>query len=510
MDISVDVKQPTAPIAHAVVRADASPSLGGGHVRRCLVLAEALREAGWHVTFAVRPGTREAVPHLARSTFAAVVIDRGAEAYGLRRRLPAGCDLLVIDHYELDASFERACRGWARRILVIDDLADRPHDCDVLLDPTPGRDESAYARLVPRNCTLLTGAEYALLDARFRRLRSDRPRTADNVRRVLVSLGTIDHAGATALVLQAMHAARLGAAVDVVVGSATPGRAEIERLAQALSPPGRILVDVDDMAALMQTADLAIGAGGVTALERCCLGLPSMLIVVAANQRGVAEGLVKAGAALLVGELSGLTAAELARSLRELVLDAERRQTMSKAARMVTDGLGAARALVRCYPPLRAKDGALVELRTAQFADADMMLAWQSSPGVRAFSRSPQAPDPIAHGQWLRQKLDDPNCIFNVVLRDRTPAGVLRLDRDPNDVYEVSILIAKESHNLGIGRACLELARRLLPCAQFRAAIKSENFASIRMFERAGYRLSEPGIWTLGVAEIVRDPAQVS
>jgi UDP-2,4-diacetamido-2,4,6-trideoxy-beta-L-altropyranose hydrolase len=338
--------------AHAVVRADASRVLGGGHVRRCLALAQALKEAGWRATFAVGPGTLEAAPYLTRSSFASVTLDRGDEPEELRQRVPAGCELVVIDHYALDASFERACRGWAKRVLVIDDLADRPHDCDVLLDQTPGRERSAYAGLVPGDCELLLGAAYALLDARFHRARSDRP-CAGSVRRVLVSFGAVDHAGATALALKALQGAGLNAAVDIVVGSATPGMAEIARLAAQLSPPGRILVDVDDMAALMQTADLAIGAGGVTALERCCLGLPSLLVTVAANQHGMAEGLAKMGAAFAVGELSGLTAAELARSLRELALDEEWRQTMSEAARAVTDGLGAERMRERLHAASR-------------------------------------------------------------------------------------------------------------------------------------------------------------
>jgi UDP-2,4-diacetamido-2,4,6-trideoxy-beta-L-altropyranose hydrolase len=327
--------------AHAVVRTGASRVLGGGHARRCLALAQALNEVGWRVIFAVGPETLEAAPYLARSTFAAVTLCRG-EAEDLRQRLPVGCDLLVIDHYALAASFESACRGWAKRIFVIDDLADRRHDCDVLLDQTPGRERSAYTTLVPHDCELLLGAAYALLDTQFHRARSDRA-DAGRVRRVLVSFGAADNAGATVLALKALHAADLDVAADIVVGSATPGIAEIARLTAGLSPPGRILVDVDDMAALMATADLAIGAGGVTALERCCLGLPSLLVTVADNQRGMAEGLAKAGAALAVGDVSGLTAAGLARSLRELALDEERRRTMSKAARMVTDGLGAAR-----------------------------------------------------------------------------------------------------------------------------------------------------------------------
>lgn len=143
----------------AVFRADASSVLGGGHVMRCLTLAGALSDAGWTCAFAARPGAADAVPALARSGYDVVTLD-GAEADEpgvLARRWPEGPDWLVVDHYGLGADFETSCRPWARNIMVLDDLADRTHDCEVLLDQNLGRENGAYSALVPEGCGVLLG-----------------------------------------------------------------------------------------------------------------------------------------------------------------------------------------------------------------------------------------------------------------------------------------------------------------------------------------------------------------
>jgi RimJ/RimL family protein N-acetyltransferase len=327
---------------------------------------------------------------------------------------------------------------------------------------------------------------------------------------VLVSFGSTDPFGGTELALEALLLAGIGAAVDVVVGSGMPDIMRVRRLAEMLSPEALIHVDVRDMATLTHNADIAIGAGGMSALERCCLGVPSLLVTVAENQVGLAEALGRAGAVSMLGKLASLTVGELTRSLRDLAHDAPRRRLMGEAAREITDGLGAARARVSCYPPLRAKDNGLVELRPARLADAEVMLAWQSVPGIRAFSHNSEAPEPTHHRQWLRQKLGDANCVFNVVLHGGRPAGVLRFDRDPQGTYTVSVLIAKGSQNMGIGGAALNLANRLLPRAEMRAVISPDNRASVRMFERAGYRPVGSGIWTLASAPGLRAYAHVT
>lgn len=474
----------------AIFRTDASVAIGGGHVRRCLVLADALAEAGWAIGFVCGAAARSIVPALTSRGFAVTEPAAFDNA-------PVRCDLLVVDDYRLDAAFERAARGWAKRILVIDDLANRSHDCDVLLDQSPGRTCEAYAGLVPKDCALLLGPSYALLDPRFRAARRQR-RPIGKIERIFVNFGTTDTANATSLALDALGVAQLGAGIDIVVGSAAPHLTALRAKVAALGTDASLHVDHDDMAALMRGADLAIGAGGVGALERCALGLPSAILTVADNQHDNARALAASGAALYWGDIGDRTANEIAAALKLLAGDQAGRAAMSDAAAALVDGFGAARARMSCDAPLRAKDGRAVSLRPATFADSASMLAWQSAPGVRAYARNPAAPKPEEHERWLKARLADPDCIFNVVLCGDEPVGILRFDRLPaRDALEVSILIAAERQGLGIGGCALVLGKRLLPQERIVAAIHADNRASIRMFESAGYRAAGAGEWVL-------------
>ena len=481
----------------AIFRVDASPGIGSGHVRRCLALAEALAADRWGVVFACRAGTREVVPSLARSAFAyrVVSVDRGGLA-SLHDLAPGGCDLLVVDHYGLHESYERSCRAWAKQILVIDDLADRPHDCDILVDQTPGRQARDYAGLVPGHCTVLAGSEFALLDPRFRQARERLRAPIDEVQRVLVSFGGTDPAGATVRALEALGVAKLGTAVDVVLGTVNDDIGRIRQLAAQLVPAATVHVAVDDMASLIARADMAIGAGGVSALERCCLGVPSLTITIADNQCKLANELAQSGATEDIGPVTGLRGSDIADAVSRLASNAARRLAITAAAITIADGLGAARVRAACSPAPLAKDARPVQLRLATMADASLILEWQSTPGIRAYSRNPSAPRLAEHMRWMRNKLADPRCIFHVILHDANPVGILRLDRQADGAYEISILVAAEAHNMNIGGAALELAKRLLPDVVIHAAIHSDNLASIRLFERSGYRRAGEN-WTL-------------
>jgi UDP-2,4-diacetamido-2,4,6-trideoxy-beta-L-altropyranose hydrolase len=258
----------------------------------------------------------------------------------------------------------------------------------------------------------------------------------------------------------------------------------------------------------MRNADLAIGAGGVGALERCALGLPSAILTVADNQLVTATALAASGAAVYLGAIADRSATEIAAAVEKLCADQAARAAMSATAAGLVDGLGAARVRAACYAPLRAKNDRVVSLRQARFVDAAAMLEWQSAPGIRAYARNPAAPDPQAHARWLRAKLDDGNCIFNIVLCGDEPVGILRFDRlTARDACEISILIAADKHGLGIGGCALELGKRLLPKERIVAAIHADNRASIRMFERAGYRPDGQGEWILEPASSRRPSA---
>ena len=484
----------------ALFRADASPAIGGGHVQRCLALAETFAELGWRCGFACREGTVETVPALKSSRHDVFTLDGAVddEAAELRALVASPCDLLIVDHYGRDGAFESACRSFTKRIMALDDQPTRAHDCDVLLDATPGRMASDYKRSVPPGCELLLGAEYALLRRQFalhRPAALERRQGQGPVERVLVSFGTTDPQNLTEIALRGIAESKLSLAVDIVLGSAAPHLKQIRQLITTLNINAHLHVDVADMAQLMIDADVAIGASGSSSFERCSLGLPSLVVVVAENQRQYAAAFVAAEAAESLGDGNALRAPDIAAALRKLATDSKRRLTMSRKAASLCDARGPLRVALGLLAPETTSNGTKVSLRLAKAGDRDMILAWQQYPASRRFSHNPQPPTAVEHAQWFAKTLDDPSRLLLIVQYGGAPAGMLRLDRETTSQFKISILTAPERYRLGIGSAALALARRLLVRAQLHAEVLPANEASRVLFRKAGYREREPGLF---------------
>lgn len=358
-------------VLKVLFRADASLQIGTGHVMRCLTLADALTALGSDCQFICREHQGNLIELIRSKGYITHVLPARAasvhaEAPGAWKSLPPhaqwlgtsqeedakACeqilielrpDWLVVDHYALDARWEVALKPHYSKLLVIDDLADRPHDCDVLLDQTLGRSGDEYKALVPVNCQTLCGSQYALLRPEFVALRdySMRRRVKSEVRQLLITMGGVDNGNATGDVLEALRDCRLPADcnITVILGPTAPWLAEVERKSQQLPWATKVLVGVSDMARLMADSDLAIGAAGSTAWERCCLGLPTVMLLLADNQRGVALGLAQVKAAEVIAEPQAIRA-RLPELLNRLVENAEALTSMSKAALSVVDGRG--------------------------------------------------------------------------------------------------------------------------------------------------------------------------
>lgn len=355
-----------------VFRADASAAIGTGHVMRCLTLADALRKTGESALFLCRPHEGhlmaliaqrghcvKALPPLAPST--AVRPDGAGLAHahwlGTDQATDAGDCLaalaaegmarpawIVVDHYALDAVWESRMRPAAGRLMAIDDLADRRHACDLLLDQNLGRRAQDYAGLVPERAGVLIGPRHALLRPEFAALRAESlaRRARPALRRLLIALGGVDRENHTCAVLDALDAVRSlpdDLEILVVMGPQAPWLDAVRARAAALSRPVRVLAGVSDMARLMARSDLAIGAAGGTAWERCCLGLPTIQMVLAANQAAGAAALEAAGAAVMAA--SAQDAAALLRDWIAQGRAAEMIGRIGAAAARITAGDGA-------------------------------------------------------------------------------------------------------------------------------------------------------------------------
>lgn len=272
----------------ALFRFETSHTIGAGHAIRSCVLADALKEKGWTCCIITSQTSYDFIQDLSRFER---IDPREFEEN------PTCCDLLVIDHYGLGEAFETSMRSHAAKIMVIDDLADRRHDCDILLDQTYRRDEIDYKSLVPQHCKILTGSDYVLLRKDFILMRPkalQKRKYTKEVKRILVSMGGSDQGSFTIQALEMIKDSGFTGEIDIVIGFQAINLEEVKTYAQALPNPYTLHVN-PNMAQLMYDADLAIGGAGSSVWERCCLGLPQVLIQTADNQEKIFENLKSDG-----------------------------------------------------------------------------------------------------------------------------------------------------------------------------------------------------------------------
>ena len=345
-------------------RVDASLEIGTGHVMRCLTLADALRERGAECIFIHRAHAGNmaemirARDHAVRELPAPAVEDGWEDTAEYARWLGVPTqqdasdtrevlgeerpDWLVVDHYALDSTWEAELRPVAGSIAALDDLADRPHDCDLLLDQNLGRSEQDYSGLVPKHCNLLIGPRFALLRPEFARLRGEslERRRSPQLERILVSMGGVDKDNATGRVLEALCDCTLPAnlEIDVVMGGNAPWLQAVKDRADGMPWPTQVSVDVSDMAQRMVESDLAIGAAGSTSWERCCLGLPTVSLITAENQRNSAVALERIGA-IRTAEIT-IERNNISLEIQRFVDSPELLERTSILASEITDGFG--------------------------------------------------------------------------------------------------------------------------------------------------------------------------
>ncbi|MFN9490492.1 MAG: UDP-2,4-diacetamido-2,4,6-trideoxy-beta-L-altropyranose hydrolase [Betaproteobacteria bacterium] len=329
-----------SPAKRIAIRADASSTIGAGHIMRCLTLANELRHAGAEILFLSRNVTGDAFDIIHNNCFPSISLGNATSwSCDADRTLAAlinqpPFDWLIVDHYGLDRGWESRTRSVAHKILVIDDLANRPHDCDALLDQNYYINaKQRYDSLVPSNCRLFLGLEFALLRNEFKiAARNVRPRQ-NHIRRILVTFGATDPTNETEKVLSALRSLDSPLiSVDVVVGTANLRRSVIEALCSAM-PRVRCHVQTNRMVELMNAADLAIGAAGATTWERCILGLPALTVITADNQKQTASDLAAAGAIWLLGQANDLTANHYETALRTAIDSPARLRSLSIRAR---------------------------------------------------------------------------------------------------------------------------------------------------------------------------------
>jgi UDP-2,4-diacetamido-2,4,6-trideoxy-beta-L-altropyranose hydrolase len=330
--------------------ADAGPRVGGGHVMRCLTLARALTDRGAECAFVE---SRAAAPILRRFGWPAqtmlAISDAedlpGLVTYAQDFAVRFEADLIVVDHYQAAAAEETAMRGLHRLIAVVDDLADRRHVCDLLVDPGFGRHRADYLGLVRATCVTLIGPASALVRPEFALARPRalmRRASHGPVRRALISFGLTDVGGITRRAVAALLPGSGDIRLDVVLGGAAPGLEDLRALADT-DRRIHLHVNTQEMVTLTADCDIAVGAGGSSVWERACLGLPTITAILADNQAAMAARLADAGATLALDARAPTFEAELLAAWDQLIEDANLRWRLSQRSSEICDGRGAER-----------------------------------------------------------------------------------------------------------------------------------------------------------------------
>lgn len=439
-----------------LVRCDASLLIGSGHVIRCRTLARELQRRGAEIIFLCRrqPGDlislleqEFSVLPLRAQPLATCEGLEGQDLYGawlgcsqeedgtdcLQELTQAGIasfSWLVVDHYGLGASWEaQMIAGFPgddahSRLLVIDDLANRVHQADLLLDQNffGEASEQRYKDLVLPRCRKLIGPHYALLGREYAQLHSLVPSRTE-LRRVLVFFGGVDPDNLTGRALEAlMDPALEHLAVDVVLGRQSPHHKLVEDLV-AQRPFTTLHGPLPSLAGLIARADLAIGAGGTTTWERACLGLPSLVVAIAANQLPFAQALDQAGHLQFLGDRATVVAQQIRFALLTRIAKPFTELPLNK----LTDGWGASRLAIA----MLGAQGA-INLRPATEADEALLLQWANDSQVRTNSFSPELIAPANHHQWFQKGLVDSNRLLLIASEtDGCPIGQIRFDHKP-------------------------------------------------------------------------------
>ncbi len=353
-------------------RTDASFQIGIGHVMRCLTLASKLAEDKHEIFFICRELDGNLIQVIEAKGFRVFKLQNSGnnriieiditncehqnwletswefDAVQVQEVLKViKPDWLIVDHYSLDKRWELKLKSEVRFIMVIDDLIDRDHICDLLLDQNFGRKKNDYVTLVGSDCKILTGPKFSILRPEFEenRMCSLKNRTINpTCKTLLISLGGIDKDNITSLILNALDKCQdsLDLKITVVVGKNCPWQSEIVFLANSIKWPTRVLIDVSNMAELMTYIDFSIGAAGSTSWERCALGVPSILVSVAENQKNLLASLAKAK--LCVALKLSYDVASLTKRIEEAInlLKMNQKDLILKSSNLV-DGKGVSR-----------------------------------------------------------------------------------------------------------------------------------------------------------------------
>lgn len=501
-----------------VFRADASSTIGGGHVYRCLTLAHAIKQQDASQTIVF-------VCHLGQGHMGDVIQAQGFELIDIEQPLSSSemrqvllqqqnshtIDWLIIDHYQINIHYQKQLHPLVRNLMVIDDLANRGHHCDLLFDQSLNRHPSDYQPwLTNSNCGVICGSQFALLRDEFSALKPQailKRKSFKQINNVLIAISATDPDNISGQIISQLINLPVNSAsknwhYTLVLTSKAQHLAAIKEQVKLSTLNITLALDVTNMAELMLNHDIAIAAAGGAMLERCAMGLPSIIIGVVDNQTHIINALAKQQIAIAVMDKS-----ELADKLNSVLInletiDHQAYQHIANNAFKTCRGDGAAYVAVQLQTKNHQHNDYLQRVTSAH---CKLIFDWQQHPKTRAFARNPNPPTWDEHQHWFANTLasSDNNSEINfyLLMHKGQSAGFVRLnaktlafehgEKGPQTIVgkEVSIALNPDCHSKGLGVTALKLLTELHRDSKLLAFIDENNIASVKAFERAGFGL---------------------
>ncbi len=341
-----------------------------GHLMRCLSLADYLKQNGYKCHFLARNFNTKILNVVKRSQHSLHLLPKKKmviininkskfiysdwlqvtqqvdfmESYKFIKKINPG--LVVVDHYGIDKTWHLLAKQRGLKLFVLDDLGDRQHYCDILLDTTPGRKKDDYLGKINREAILLLGNNYCIIRDEFLKLRKlSLRRDRTRLSKLMVSMGGMDADNNTLKIMEKLKTLDLDIKITFIMGNETKDHKKIIALSKQLNVKNMVLPYSTSISKLMLESDLAIGTPSVTALERCCMGLPSINITTSRNQKTIASNLEDIGAAIDLGRIEKLSSQKIVKTINNIYLNKKYLKSMSVESSKVCDGLGKDRIL---------------------------------------------------------------------------------------------------------------------------------------------------------------------
>lgn len=474
-----------------VIRTDASTQIGTGHVMRCLALAQAWQDTQGQPIFVMTtsvPALEERLQsegmQVVHLTTEPGSLDDAQQTATLAHQF--GATWVVVDGYHFGGEYQQILKQSKLHLLFIDDYGHAEHYyADFVLNQNISADEQWYQNREPYT-QLLLGTRYVLLRREFWQWRGWQRTVPPVAKKVLVTLGGADPDNVTLKVIQSLQLVEVEKLdVVIVIGGSNPHYENIKIAVQDSRFAIRLERNVTNMPELMAWADVAISAGGSTCWELGFMGLPSILLILAENQRAIAEKLATLNQAVNLGWHQDVKAQNIGSTLFQLLQSAEQRAKMIKVSQQIVAREG-------CSTILQNLEANSIQLRPVIEDDCEILWHWANDPVIRSVSFLSESISWTDHVQWFTSKLCNQNCVFYIALnQDNVPIGQVRYEITHKEAT-ISLGLAESFRGQGYGSklillGCKKLGQKSV-VERINAYVKPNNLASIRAFLKSGFQ----------------------